>query len=290
MDVHIFTPKYGEMTLPEGAKLHLDVHWLRVPKEDTDNPPVALQSIRAADTRSSIICNVVSLTNESEVTLHFLENREYYELRANVFGYKDDHIRFALLSKATLEWLLYCKKSNPDEAWFPDIIHCHDWHTGYLIDYAKRDPRYKEMLKDVKLIFTIHNLAYQGNYDFRYNLDKFQDDGKKRLFGLLDPKLQKQNALLRGIVLADGVNTVSPTHAREILTPEFGEGLDTYLEKHKEKLSGITNGLDFTEFNPMTDEHITRNFDVNTFISARNKNKADLQEVFGLPVDEKALK
>ena len=289
MDVHICTPKYGAVTLPEGAKLHLDVQWLQVPKEDTDNPPMALQTIRVKDTKTSIICNVCSLTKNVGTTLHFLENREYYELRANVFGYKDDHIRFALLSKAALEWLLFTKVNGTKDTWFPDIIHCHDWHTGYLIDFAKRDPRYKELLKDVKLIFTIHNLAYQGNYDFRYNLDKYQDDGKKRLFGLLDPKLQKQNALLRGIVLADGVNTVSPTHAKEILTPEFGEGLDAYLETHKEKLGGIMNGLDFTEFNPATDEHIMRNFDPHTFIEARKKNKTDLQEVFGLPRNENAF-
>lgn len=289
MDVQVFTPKYGEMTLPEGAKLSLDVHWLRVPKDDSDNPPMALQTIRARDTKTSVICNVVSLTNEAGVTTHFLENKEYYELRANVFGYKDDHIRFALLSKACLEWLLYMRVNNPKDAWFPDIIHCHDWHTGYLVDYAKRDPRYANLLKDVKLIFTIHNLAYQGNYDFRYNLDKYQDDGKKRLYPILEPKLQKQNALLRGILYADGVNTVSPTHAREILTSEFGEGMDTILEQHKDKLDGIMNGLDFSEFNPESDEHIMRNFNAHNFIQARAQNKADLQEAFGLPLDPNAF-
>lgn len=289
MDVHIFTPKYGEMKLPEGAKLTLDIQWLRVPKDDTDNPPMALQTIKAKDTKTSIICNVCSLTKDSGVTVHFLENREYYELRANVFGYKDDHIRFALLSKACLEWLLFIKLNRPKDAWFPDIIHCHDWHTGYLIDYAKRDSRYSELLKDVKVIFTIHNLAYQGNYDFRYNLDKYQDDGRKHLFGLLDQGLQKQNALLRGIMFADGVNTVSPTHAKEIMTPEFGEGLDTWLSKYKDKVSGIMNGLDFKEFNPETDEHIMRNFNVHSFVHARAKNKMDLQEVFGLPVNENAF-
>lgn len=289
LDVQIFTPKYGDIWLPQGSELTLDTQWLRVPIDDTDNPPLASEQIRARDTRSSIICNVVNLVDEHGVKVHFLENREYYELRANVFGYKDDHIRFALLSKACLEWLLYVKTTKPQEAWIPDIIHCHDWHTGYLIDYARRDPRYKLLLKDVKLVFTIHNLAYQGNYDFRYNLDRSQDEGKKRLCGLLDAGLQKQNALLRGIVMADGVNTVSPSHAKEIMTQEFGEGLEQYLNKHREKVSGIMNGLDFTEFDPETDTYIMRNFTADDFILARKKNKQDLQEVFGLPTDERSF-
>jgi len=289
MDVRIFTPKYGEMMLPEGAKLALDTQWLRVPKEDTDAMPRAHDPIRVRDTKSSLICNVWRLRNDANVKVYFLENREYYELRANVFGYKDDHVRFALLSKAVLEWLLVRKTQDPKDTWFPDIIHCHDWHTGYLVDFAKRDPRYSKLCKDIKFVFTIHNLAYQGNYDFRYNLDKYQDDAKKRLIGLLDPKFQKQNALLRGIVYADGVNTVSPTHAKEILTPEFGEGLDHYLDQYREKLGGIMNGLDFTAFNPATDECVARNFDAQSFVAARAQNKADLQEVFGLPTDPRAF-
>lgn len=282
MDVRIFTPKYGCMTIPSGQKLHLDLHWLRVPIGESEAEPSATKAIRAKETSDSVICNVVSTTNDSHTKAYFLENREYYELRANVFGYKDDHVRFALLSKGCLEWLLY-QKTHEREAWFPDIIHCHDWHTGYLMDYARRDPRYMKLLEDVKLIFTIHNLAYQGNYDFQYNLDRTNDDGKKRLAPIFDEKLQKQNALLRGIIYADGVNTVSPTHAKEMGTAEYGEGLDPYINKYKEKLDGIMNGLDFTEFNPETDDIIARNFSEHSFIEARGKNKEDLQEAFGLP-------
>lgn len=288
MDVRIFTPKYGEMTIPEGQRLGMDIHWLRVPIDESEAEPSASKAIRARETKDSIICNVVSTTNGYQTKVYFLENREYYELRANVFGYKDDHVRFALLSKGCLEWLLYLK-SNEKEAWFPDIIHCHDWHTGYLIDYARRDPRYIKLLADVKLIFTIHNLAYQGNYDFRYNLDRVNDDGKRRLFPIFDERLQKQNALLRGIIFADGVNTVSPTHAKEIGTSEYGEGLEPYINKYKNKISGIMNGLDFSEFNPETDNIIMRNFNEHSFVEARAKNKEDLQESFGISRDPSAF-
>lgn len=284
MDVRVFMPKYGEIQWSEEMKkrLLLDLQWLRVPVAESDALPKANEPIKDGEEAKSIICNVVTYENGTKVPVHFLENKEYYELRANVFGYKDDHRRFALLSKACLEWLLYMK-THAEDAWFPDIIHCHDWHTGYLIDYAKRSPRYRHLLRDVKIVFTVHNFAYQGNYDFRYNLDWVQDAGKKHLYGLYDERLQKQNALLRGILFSDAVNTVSPTHAREVLTTEYAEGLETYLQEHKEKLTGIMNGLDFGEFDPATDKTIMRNYDYRAFVKAREVNKKDLQNIFGLP-------
>lgn len=288
VDVRTFLPKYGEMWTPPGKELQLDVKWLRVPIAEATGSAKAVEPIKTKEPETSMICNIYRLQDDNDMITYFVENREYYELRAHVFGYMDDHIRFALLSKSCLEWLLYTKSKHPD-AWFPDIIHCHDWHIGYLIDYAKRDTRYMKLLKDVKCVFTVHNFAYQGNYDFQYNLDKTQDDGRKRLAPFFDEKLQKQNALLRGIIYADGVNTVSPTHAKEILTSEYGEGLDTYLNFYKHKISGIMNGLDFTTFNPATDDYIMRNFNPDDFVESRKKNKEDLQEIFGLPVNKDAF-
>ncbi len=290
VDTRIFTPKYGEMHVTEEMhkKLQVDVQWLRVPVGSSDMMPRAAEEIRGEESKDAIICNVIRYADSTAQQVYFLENREYYELRANVFGYKDDHVRFALLSKACLEWLLYTK-THHSEPWIPDIIHCHDWHTGYLVDMAKRDPRYKHVMEDIKVVFTVHNFAYQGNYDFRYNLDKTQDDGRRPLAGLLEPRLQKQNALLRGIVFSDAVNTVSPTHAREVLTPEYAEGLELLLQNAKPKLSGIMNGLDFEEFDPETDEHIARNFNARAFIKAREINKKDLQATFGLPEDPESF-
>lgn len=290
MEVGIFTPKYGEIHWSDEMKkrLLLDVQWLRVPIGESGSAPKANMPIRASEESKSIICNVVRYENGSKAPVHFLENREYYETRANVFGYKDDHVRFALLSKACLEWLLFKKEQDPD-TWFPDIIHCHDWHTGYLIDFAKRSPRYKSLLRDVKVVFTVHNFAYQGNYDFRYNLDWTKDAGKMHLKGLLDPGLQKQNALLRGIQMSDAFNTVSPTHAREVMTSEYAEGLEVYLQSLKPKLAGIMNGLDFGEFDPATDKNIAKNYSINSYSRAREMNKKDLQHVFGLPEKSNAF-
>ncbi|MEI7652787.1 MAG: glycogen/starch synthase [bacterium] len=285
LDVRVFTPKYGDTKIAKTEKIELITHWLRVPLEDDKKPPLATVKIENDDTARALICNVMSSKNNYDSMTYFLENKEYFELRANVFGYTDDHIRFALLCKGALEWLLYTRSVDPD-SWLPDVIHCHDWHTGYLVDWAKRSPRYKSLLKNTHIIFTIHNFAYQGNYDFRYTLDASKDDGKKFLASLKSPALQRQNALLRGVIYADGVNTVSPTHAREVLTPEYAEGLEVPLNTHQKKLIGIINGLDFEEFDPVTDKHIYKNFSPDQFVQAKSANKRHVQEMFGLPADE----
>jgi starch synthase len=287
-DVRIFTAKYAEMdrNAPrEGWKLDMNLQWMRVPVAIDTLPRKAGGKIEPEEDADSLICNVKETVNNVGIKVYFLEHREYYETRANVFAYKDDHIRFALLCKGCLEWLLF-QRDNTTDGWFPDIIHCHDWHTGYLVDLGKRNPRYQSLLKDVKIVFTVHNFAYQGNYDFRYTLDKNPDDGKRPLAGLLDPKMQKQNALLRGIQNADAVNTVSPTYAKEVMTPEFSEGLHKELQKIKKKLTGIMNGLDFEAFDPEKDPHLVMNFNPKTYSEAHKTNKKDIQSVFGLPVDE----
>jgi starch synthase len=285
LEVRVVTPKYGEMKEQVPGSV-IDTQWLRVPLVDDEATPIrATEPVQEAENSDYLICNMRSCKIDSGVTAYLLENREYYELRANVFGYKDDHIRFALLCKGTLEWLLYKRSIDPD-SWLPDVIHCHDWHTGYLIDWAKRSPRYKDLLKDTRIVYSVHNFAYQGNYDFRYATDKLNDNGSRLLAGITDKALQMQNPLLRGVLYADGVNTVSPTHAREVLTPEYAEGLEEYLNMCKGKLTGIMNGLDFEEFNPENDKNIYRNYSPKAFIKAKLENKRHLQELFGLPVDE----
>lgn len=272
-DVRIFTAKYGAMDETGNWKLKTEMNKLAIPIDD--------------DTKKgkSIICNVKSYQNEhNKIRTYFLENREYYELRANVFGYKDDHIRFSLLSKGALEWL-YQKKQQDNDDWFPDIVHCHDWHTGYLIDLAKRNERYKELMKKTSAVFTVHNFAFQGNYDYKYCPKEEFDYGETPLGSLTSHKLQTQNALKRAILYADAVNTVSATHAVEVLTPEYSEGLEDVLLETKDKVTGILNGLDTQSFNPATDKTIKKQFSVHSFVKAREENKKELQKIFGLPID-----
>jgi starch synthase len=272
-DVRIFTPKYGTMDeaiLKNKWELHTEYSQLAVPVDGSE------------ENSKKLICNVLSYHGKETVQTYFLENREYYELRANVYGYKDDHIRFGLLSKGCLEWLYQTQMTG---SWWPDIIHVHDWHTAYLIDYLKRDPRYTGVFKNVPVFLSIHNFSVQGNYDYRYGPKDEFDDGKAPLEPMLSHKFQAQNPLKRGLLYADAINTVSPTHAVEVLTPQYSEGLDDALHAVRIKLTGILNGLDINQFNPKTDNRIKTKYDATTFEEARIKNKDDLQKAFGLQVD-----
>lgn len=278
-DVAIFTPKFGAMdkTAPskKGWKLREEFMGLKIPVAEEPN-------------HNNIICNIKSYQKSlKEVKTYFLENREYYELRANVYGYKDDHLRFMLLCKGCLEWLLIQKETKG--AWFPDFIHCNDWHTGYFAELARRYPRYREVLERVTIGLTVHNFMHQGNFDFRYCEPKDKDNGTVMLRSMSDEKLITQNPLLRGIKYSDAITTVSPTHAREVLLPEYGEGLETVLQEERDKLSGILNGLDMKEFDPSTDPLVLTRFSKLKFQEERIKNKTYLQKEFGLPVNSKAF-
>lgn len=280
-DVRIFTPKYGVTKLKKfngsGPKLQQEIMQLPVP---------------VGKGKDALICNVLRYRprHRSDAQIYFLENREYYELRENVFGYADDHTRFALLSKGCLEWLLHqieLKKSKKT-AWLPDVIHCHDWHTCYFLEMARKDPRYKAALSRIPIILSVHNFKYQGMRDFRFLPEKDKDTGDKPLAPLVSDELKGQNALLRGLLYADAVSTVSPTHAIEVLTPEYAEGLLDVLITIRSKLTGILNGLDLEEFNPATDTTIKRRYSKKAFLKARRTNKIHLQREFSLPEDPDA--
>lgn len=269
-DVRIFMPKYGVIDEKKYA-MDMDMEGLRVP---TGHP-------KGSKFLKELICNVKFRSrDEFYAPTYFLENREYYELRANVYGYSDEHIRFSLLSHGCLEWILSNKKTG---GWVPDIIHANDWHTGYLPEALKKNARYKKALAGIKVLYTIHNLKYQGNYNFRH-ADK-NDDGTKPQLPMFDAKMRMQNPMLRGMLNADWINTVSHKHAQEVQSKEYGEGLDQTLRKYAYKLSGIANGIDTLSMNPETDKHITENFN-SKHLERRKQNKAALQHYFKLPVEE----
>lgn len=279
LDVRVFTPKYGTSKLvsKDGRPLKLrpEALGLAVP---LDGEP-----------GGDLICNVLELEQRPiDAPAYLLENREYYELRENVYGYIDDPTRFALLSRGCLEWLRLQKAKldrGESDAWWPDIVHCHDWHASYFIEMARRDLRYREMMKNVRVVLTVHNFKFQGARDFRFMREAEQDTGADPLAPLKSDRLTEQNILLRGLLHADAITTVSPTHAREVLTAEYAEGLDVVLNQVRGKLGGILNGLDIDEFNPATDEIIKQTYGTLTCGRHRAANKADLQRAFELPVD-----
>ena len=265
-DVRIFTAKYGTIKPTPGWKeAH---HHIKVPTGYTGK-----------HYDQNIVCNVLEDT-KSKPRTYFLENQEYYELRSNVYGYKDDHIRFFLLSRGCLEWLREQKKAND---WVPDMVHIHDWHTSYVAEDMRTNPRYKDLFKKIPLLLTVHNFHMQGPMDYQYLHEDDRDEAKSGVYHFFHKDLYKQNPLLRGIIYSDWVNTVSQNHVNEILTKEYGEGLEEVLMQHRGKLSGILNGIDTSEFNPQTDPLIKTNFSLKT-LKLRAENKEDLQKTFGLPV------
>jgi len=204
---------------------------------------------------------------------------EYYEKRANVYGYSDDPLRWALLSRGALEFL---RQSD----WIPQVIHGNDWQTGFIPNYLATVYDTDEKLLPLSTLFTIHNLNYQGMFDHRTISELDFDDGRSRIASFFSQRLNKQNFMRRGIIYADVVNTVSKAYAKEILTPEYGEGLDRLLLEVRSKLYGITNGIDDDEFNPATDKLLDTNYDVN-HLQKRVANKLALQREFDLEEGER---
>ena len=270
-DARVIIPLYKGIDR-EKYSLSLEMRNLEVP---TDAEP--------GNNPDSLICNVYKYENQNKdyrapAYTYFLENQEYYEQRANVYGYADDPIRWALLSRGALQFL---RLSN----WQPDVIVAADWQGAFAINYLKTIYKDDPKLKNIATIFSIHNLYYQGMFDHHFVAENDFDDGHSPLPSFYNPRLLKLNMMRRGIMYADIINTVSPTYANEITTPDYGELLDGLLRERRSNLYGILNGIDYEKENPATDQYIYQRYDANN-ISKRILNKEFLQEKFGLPKDK----
>lgn len=270
VDVRIFTPKYGTIN-EKKFPTKMVAESVKVPTGENDQ---GNQGDQGDQKPRELICNVkvYGESLKSEPTVYFLENREYFEQRANVYGYSDDHIRFGLLSRGAVEFI----KTG---AFVPDIIHANDWHTGYLINYLADETGDRE-LKKIATVFTVHNI-YQGIFDFDSASELDADDGQGPLASFYSDRFYKQNALKRAIIRADLVNTVSENYARELMSEEYSRTLYNLFRELRGKLFGVLNGLDQNEFNPQTDKFIKANYNARS-LGKRGENKTDLQRHFGL--------
>lgn len=207
----------------------------------------------------------------------FLENDRYFA-RRNIYGEQDDGERFAFFSLASINFLRTFNLR-------PDIIHVHDWQAGMIPCLLKESK--DDFFSQTKSIITIHNPAFQGIFDRDFILDIYNlpsyvyDDGAIRLN-------DKVSTLKAGIMYADRITTVSPTHREEILTTE-GRGLEGALRLREYDFIGILNGIDYNEFSPMTDKLIASNYNDDDFYQEKQINKEVLLKRFnlnnlGLPV------
>lgn len=205
----------------------------------------------------------------SDVPVYFVAERNLFG-RPNVYGYDDDAYRFAFLSRAAFE---VCQVLG----WRPDVLHAHDWHTApavmWLATAGQADDRYR----GIPSVFTIHNLAHQGvtSWDAVRYLGVITH-------GMIEERFGTVNFMARGLYHATMINTVSPTYAREILTPEGGWGLEKLLHFRSFDVHGILNGVDYDVWNPGADKHLARPFGVEA-LEDRLENKRALQARLGLP-------
>ena len=213
------------------------------------------------------------------VEVYFVENDDYFkrkELYGDKFGdYHDNLDRFAFFSREILE---RCKIEN----FAPDIIHCNDWQTALVPVYLNTLYKYDPFFSKTKILFTIHNMAYQGLFPkeeypkigldwalFTINYFEFYD---------------KVNLMKAGIIYSDAISTVSPTYAKEILTKEFGCGLEGVLKARENVLYGILNGIDPDVWDPQKDKKIFKKYSIDT-VDDKYVNKERLQKEAGLKID-----
>ncbi len=220
-------------------------------------------------------CGVFSCV-EDGVTYYFVDN-EYYFSRTQVYGEYDDAERFAFFSKAVLEIL-------PDLGVKPDVINCNDWQTALVSVYYNLLFGARTFYQNIKTVFTIHNIQYQGRYGrevLEYVLG-IDDAHFRSGFMVQDGDV---NLMKAAILASNAVTTVSQTYAEEIQTPYYSYGLDGILRQNSWKLHGILNGIDMEVFNPQTDAKLLKNYSIKN-LKAKLKNKQDLLRLCGLEADD----
>ena len=212
------------------------------------------------------------------ITYYFIDNEYYFSGWSPYGDWLWDLQKFCFFEKAALNAL-------PVIGFQPDLIHCHDWQTGLVPVYLKDAYAGGDFYRNIKSVFTIHNLKFQGVWDAKtvQMLSELSD------YYFTPDKLEAYkngNMLKGGLVYADAITTVSNTYAEEIKTPFYGEGLDGLLRARANSLRGIVNGIDYSEFDPETDPHIEARYNLKDFRKEKKKNKLALQRQLGLPEDE----
>lgn len=207
------------------------------------------------------------------ITYYFVDNQEYFG-REGFYGYDDDAERFSFFCRAVLNLL-------PVMDFWPDVIHTNDWHAGLVNVLLRLEHMDDERYRDIRTLYTIHNLKYQGVFPKEVMSDVLGIDWKYFNNGDLE-FYDAVNFMKGGIIYADYISTVSKTYAQEIQYEYFGEHLDGLLRSRQDTLFGIVNGLDYNVYNPSTDANLFETYDIDSR-DRKADNKTELQNLLGLP-------
>lgn len=257
IEVRVVLPKYED--IPETLKK--EIKWLK--------------SIRVEVGWRNQFCGIEKIEYDG-VIFYFIDN-EYYFKRKGLYGFYDDGERYAFFCRGVLEIL-------PHIDFKPDILHCHDWQTGMVSTLLKAHYHNNPFYKNIRTLFTIHNLQFQGIFPHGVLGD---------LLGLGDEyytidgvEFYKNVSFMKGgLNFSDRITTVSNTYAEEIQTSFFGEKLEGLLQKRKQDLYGILNGLDYGLYNPSTDTNLFFPYNEEE-IEKKSLNKRRLQKLLGIEMTE----
>ncbi len=210
----------------------------------------------------------------NNVTYYFVENHYYFN-RGRLYGEYDDAERFAFFSRAVVEFMLHSGR-------VPDILHANDWQAAPAIIYLKTEYAGNDALKNVKTVYTIHNIEYQGKFGSHILGDVFGLDSQYRNIVDFDGCI---NLMKGALVCSDFITTVSPNYANELEHDFFAFGLSGIIRDSRHKMRGVINGIDYDYFSPDKGGDIYASYNNRTYKSGKAKNKAALQAEVGLPVE-----
>lgn len=260
IDVRVILPKYS--TMPNYLKEKL--------KE------VAVFSVKVGWRNQ--YCGLLEMELDG-VKFYFVDNEYYFKREGEIaylYGYDDDAERYTFFSNAVLEAISILD-------FYPDVIHMNDWHTGMIPLTLKEKYSNIEKYKNIKTMYTIHNLQYQGVFSNKV-LGNVLDLPYTYLYNGDIEYYGGVSFMKSGIAFSDKVTTVSPTYTNEIQTEFYGESLDGLLRTNSYKLKGILNGIDYDLNNPATDKDTFVNYDAKS-IDKKVENKLKLQKILGLEVN-----
>ena len=213
----------------------------------------------------------------SNVIMIFIDCPYYFNRNSIYTNDKDEDERFILFSRGVIE-------SMRKEKWAPDIIHCNDWQTGLIPLYMKDNYKGENLFSKTKSLFSIHNIGYQG----RFPKSTIIKAGLNEKYYFREGPVEIDNSLSflkTGLWFADIITTVSETYAREILTPEYGAGLENVIILRRNSLYGILNGVDYSAWDPAIDKNLPFQYSKED-LSGKLKNKKYLLNYFNLNFDE----